>query len=187
MFRPPQLPKAINKAHDAQSYKGIPCFKWQEFDSKILIGSGSYGEVYRGSYQKQLFVVKVLNDAETKDFIKEVRFHNNLKDPNLVGFKAMCLSNKAIMLEYVCFDLQMFGGDGKVSSLDALLKELHNARCKGFEHLIPCIAKHIVKDLSYPSRPKTCQCACEQPASYWPAPHPSKRQVDKQSMCRQTF
>ena len=53
------------------------------------------------------------------------------------------------MLEYLFFNLDMFNGDGKVSSLDALLKELSTNKCKEFEHVIPCIAKDIVDGLSY--------------------------------------
>ena len=39
-----------------------------------------------------------------------------LNHDNIVGFKAVCDEPVAHMLEYVYFDLSVFGGEGKVSS-----------------------------------------------------------------------
>eukprot|EP00112_Aurelia_sp_Birch-Aquarium-sp1_P015275 Seg3371.4 transcript_id=Seg3371.4/GoldUCD/mRNA.D3Y31 product="Leucine-rich repeat serine/threonine-protein kinase 2" protein_id=Seg3371.4/GoldUCD/D3Y31 len=146
----PELPKFAKEDENSSiEYKGIPCFQWENVTKPTLIGSGSYGKVYHGMYQKQPVVLKVLREASEDELLKEARFHFRLKYPNLVEFKRICPTKRTLMLEYIFFDLEMFNGDGKVSSLDALLKELNGSKCKGFEHIIPSIAKDIVDVLSY--------------------------------------
>ena len=50
-------------------------------------------------------------------FAKEARFLYDLKHDNIVRIKAVCHDPVARMLEYVYFDLSVFGGEGQVSSL----------------------------------------------------------------------
>lgn len=68
--------------------------------------------------------MKVLSGVDETDSLKEARFLHFLKHTNLVDFKAMCLSENALMLEYVEFNFNLFGKPKTVSSLDGLLKEL---------------------------------------------------------------
>ena len=98
-------------------------------------------EVYHGVYKGKDIAVKKCEDAEEGDIIKEARFIHKLQHKNLVKFNAVCVAEKALMLEYVAFDLSAFGIDKKVSGLDVLLAELHKCRFEGFEHLVSHIAK----------------------------------------------
>ena len=51
-------------------------------------------------------------------FIKEARLLHDLKHDNIVGFKTLCHVPVVLMLEHVYFDLNVFGGEGKVTSLN---------------------------------------------------------------------
>ena len=106
-------------------------------------------EVYHGVYKGKDIAVKKCEDAEEGDIIKEARFIHKLQHKNLVKFNAVCVAEKALMLEYVAFDLSAFGIDKKVSGLDVLLAELHKCRFEGFEHLVPHIAKDVVSGLHH--------------------------------------
>ena len=61
----------------------------------------------------------------------------------------MCPSRKALMLEYVFFDFNIFGFNQNVSSLADLLEELDKVHFKGFEHIIPSTASDIICGLQY--------------------------------------
>ena len=152
MFPLPKIPQPVQKNKQTNAiYKGLPCFNLNEFNKNkpTLIGSGGFGKVFLGTHKKELVVAKVLKGVTEDALLKEARFHYRLKHKNLVTFKAICPSGKALMLEYVFFDLQPFGVDRKVSGLDDLLDELNKFKFKGFEHLVPRIGKDIVSGLSY--------------------------------------
>lgn len=150
MFRYPQIPKPKKKASEAPAlYKCLPCFNWDDFRTAALIGNGEFGKVYKGTHRGKEVVVKVLEHADETALVKESRFHHRLQHENVVKFGALCTSKRALMLEYVGFDLTLFGCRRNVSSLHELLEELAKGQFKGFEHLIPCIAKDVVTGLSY--------------------------------------
>ena len=78
--------------------------------------------------------------------MKEARFLYHLEHQNLVKFHGMC---KALMLEYVEFDLSAFGVNRKLSSLEALLQVVSKGKFIGFEHLTPHIAEGISLGLAH--------------------------------------
>ncbi|KAJ8047258.1 Serine/threonine-protein kinase TAO1 [Holothuria leucospilota] len=151
MFKLPKLPRSSSTkaASSAQTYKGIPCFNYDDVTSNKLIAAGGYGEVFLGRYKGEDVVLKVLTLVDKKDLVKEARFLHYLDHENLVKFKAMCLTENTLMLEYVAFNFNMFGKDKTVSSLDGLLTELNKNELNGFEHLFPCIADQVVDGLIY--------------------------------------
>ena len=108
---------------------------------RVLIGSGSYGQVYKARYKDRNVVLKELQHTEEQDMFKEARFHSNLSHENVVELVAMCSQPKALMLEYIFFDLGPFGGTGEVSSLDKLISEVDKScHFDNFEHLVQCVA-----------------------------------------------
>ncbi|PIK47545.1 hypothetical protein BSL78_15597 [Apostichopus japonicus] len=151
MFKLPKLagysPRRV--VNPVRTYKEIPCFNYNDVTACRLIGAGSFGEVFLGSYKKEEVVLKVLPQIGEKELIKEARFLHFLRHNNLVQFKAMCLAENALMMEYVTFSFSMFGKEKSVSSLDGLLTELNKNNLDGFEHLIPCIAVQVVDGLRY--------------------------------------
>ena len=104
--------------------------------------------MYHGVY-KGKEVVKKCEDAEEGDIIKGARFIHKLQHKNLVKFNVVCVAEKALMLEYVAFDLSAFGIDKKVSGSDVLLVELHKCRFEGFEHLVSHIVKDVISGLCH--------------------------------------
>lgn len=56
-------------------------------------------------------MVKILADAEQSDVLKEAKFLHRLNHINVVDFVAICPLKKAIMLEYMAFDMKEFGGN----------------------------------------------------------------------------
>ena len=150
MFKFPQLiPKRPQPKDTQKLLQGIPCFMYNEVKKENLIGAGSYGKVFKAKYDSKDVVLKELDDVEEKDLIKEAKFHNKLSHPNVVKFFALSKEPKALMLEYVFFDMSPFGGHGGVSSLDSLLLELDKMHFVGFEHLVPKIAMGIIAGLHF--------------------------------------
>lgn len=56
---------------------------------------------------------------------------NGLEHENIFSFKAVCKEPVAMMMAYVYFDLDIFGGDGKVSSLNDFVSCLDQNDCHG--------------------------------------------------------
>lgn len=57
----------------------------------------------------------------------------DLNYDNVVGFKVVCYELVVFMLEYVFFDLSVFGGEGKVSLLNNFLSCFDKGNCYGIE------------------------------------------------------
>ena len=126
MSRSPEIPKYTNRIKkEKASPDNIPSFQSENVENITLIGAGAYGKVFQGIYKREEVVLKELKETDDKDIIKQARFHHRLNHQNIVGFRALCIAEKALMLEYVWFDLAMFGCMKKVNSLETLLKELH--------------------------------------------------------------
>jgi serine/threonine protein kinase len=102
---------------------------WDQLPSHEVIGQGSFGAVFITQYMtatkptETVVVKKLLSTARefTETFVKEAKILNGLEHKSIVSFKAVCKEPVAMMMEYVYFDLEIFGGDGKVSSLSNFL------------------------------------------------------------------
>ena len=143
-------------------FEGLPEFKWSDLREQDVIGQGSFGAVFVSKYGKdkdsdsrsdEPVVVKKLLGSSL-DFIdaftKEARLLHDLNHDNIVGFKAVCHEPVALMLEYVYFDLSVFGGEGKVSSLKNFLSCLDKGNCHGIEaNFMTSIASDIGSGLLY--------------------------------------
>lgn len=90
MFRLPQLPPEAKQLPTVGQCHGMPCFRFKEFTRVSLIGSGGYGKIYCGRYNKKEVVVKILADAEQSDVLKEAKFLHRLNHINVVDFVAIC-------------------------------------------------------------------------------------------------
>ena len=88
-----------------------------------MVGQGSFGAVFGTKYARDLdrnsgepVVVKKLLGSALQfidAFTKEARLLHDLNYGNIVQFKAVCHEPVAVMLEYVDFDVSVFGGEGK--------------------------------------------------------------------------
>jgi len=54
-------------------------------------------------------------------FVKEATLLSKLRHENIVRFKAVCQDPMAIMQEHVYFDIEVFGDEGKLNSLNELM------------------------------------------------------------------
>ena len=103
-FKLPKLPQfsapSSTTAHGAvqKYYKDIPCFQFQNFRFRSLIGAGGFGKVYHGVYKGKDIVLKKCEDAEEGHIIKEGRFIHKLQHKNLVKFNAVFVAEKALMM-----------------------------------------------------------------------------------------
>ena len=93
-------------------------------------------------------MINVLDQGERKLFSKDVAILHGLNYNNVVKFKAVCYKPQAMMLEYIYFDLKLFGQDIRVSALSDFLLEIDDANCEGFHDLIHHAAKEIIQGLS---------------------------------------
>ena len=61
------------------------------------------------------------HEREARSFLKEAQILKSLPNTNIVETKAVCENPLAMMLEYVFFDFEPFGLEGRVSSLQDYL------------------------------------------------------------------
>ena len=125
-FRKFCLPRLLTRKPDPRN-GGIAQFDCNKLLPKDRIGHGSFGDVYTTDYQapgttpSETVVFKktlnALDPAENKLFLKEVAILNGLDHRNVVKFMKVSDQPPAIMLEYVSFDLNIFGQDVRVSAL----------------------------------------------------------------------
>ncbi|CAB4012775.1 Cyclin-dependent kinase-like 2 [Paramuricea clavata] len=113
--------------------KNIPTFRWDKIAEERTLGEGSFGMVIlaKSANPKEdgHVVIKKLKGSGTKDerlrhlFIKEAIILHGLDNPNIVKvpITGLCLEPCSIMLEYLCFSFEPFGGEGTVLSLDSYL------------------------------------------------------------------
>ena len=125
---------------------------------KRKIGYGSYGVVKVGHYnqqdgQSQQVVVEVPRDirGNKREFAKEARHLNSINGhPNIVSFIAISVSPFWLMIEYVKFSFRPFEDDRVLSSLSEFLSHADlQFEFKGFEHVVPVIAKEVAVGLKF--------------------------------------
>lgn len=123
-----KFPSLKKKANNPASLipKDLPSFNWSDLTDKEEIERGSFGSVFIAKYPANgdLVVIKKLLGTEEADkrlFLKEGKILNRLRNKNVVQFKAICPTQYAIMLEYLCFDFAPFGNEDKVNSFEDFL------------------------------------------------------------------
>ncbi|XP_068712803.1 uncharacterized protein [Montipora foliosa] len=139
----------------------LPTFKWDDSKETRDLGQGSYGYVKLGRFksaqcrEEQEVVVKVSRDVRgnEREFFKEAKLLNCVNGhQNVVSFKAISSRPFALMTEYVKFSFMPFGDETIVSSLFSLDFLSHanlQYDLKGFEHVVPVIAKDIAFGLKF--------------------------------------
>ena len=128
------------------------------FDNSLIVkheelGRGSFGIVYRASYNGDDTVVKVMQEASfdkvaAKWFIKEAKLMAKLQCPNIVSFIAMDYEPLSMLMEYACFDFGPLGVPSmKCSSLSEFLSFVNNFQMKTLETFATKIAKDVTNGL----------------------------------------
>ena len=59
-----------------------------------MLGSGGFGDIYAADYLRSRVILKVLSEAENEEIVKEARFLQKLKHPNIGEFIGMELNKK---------------------------------------------------------------------------------------------
>ena len=143
------------KSKEKPLFEGLSTFHWGELTEKNEIGKGSFGSVITARRADgETIVVKRLyrdNERAKRLFAKEARILNGLSNRHIVKFKAISTSPVAMMLEYLYFDFEPFGTQGRVSSLEGFLDFVGDERqcVDGFSTLHSRIAEHVALGLDY--------------------------------------
>ena len=53
-------------------------FQYDDVSNMSMIGQGSFGKIYRGIYNAEEVVVKVLEDVDNEDICQEAKFLDKL-------------------------------------------------------------------------------------------------------------
>ena len=126
--------------------KDITTFDYDAVSTLALIGEGAHGKVFKVFYHGKSIVLKVLVDVTNEQISQEAKFLSKLNHPNVVE---LYLPEKALMMEFMEFDLKEFGVRKAVNSLGCLIREFDKTGCKGFEHIITVAARGGLSGLSY--------------------------------------
>ena len=131
----------------------IPQIRTDDVAKIQVIGSGSFGTVHLVDYQKEKRVLKILNcdewDTTGRKFIKEAGIMHKLMHRNIATLGAICLKPFAILMQYCCFDFNVYGQDVQVHSLDKYLQFVDNFEVKSLEEMMAEITKDFVSGLTY--------------------------------------
>ena len=115
----------------------------------VMIGQGAYRKIYRGIYQSEPVVVKILEDVDIEDICQEAKFLDRLKQLNIVEFRCICLQERSIMFEYMVFILRPYGVNVEVHNQAEVTKILSRPICHGYQNLIVEAAERILDEVSY--------------------------------------
>ena len=150
-----KFPKLVQKGLCSRKSKSIFCedvtkIRYEDVDNKKMLGSGGFGDIFAADYLGSKVILKVLTEAENEEIVREARFLQKLKHPNIAEFIGMELNKKTLILEYMTFDLTPFGINKHVTSLDGLLKEIGTEQlAMEFTHMITRIVGSIISGLHY--------------------------------------
>ena len=146
MFKVPTLPSVTVKRPE-----GVSLFLWSSLTKVDSLGSGSFSNVhlYNTTTGENVALKLFRSSCSSKAIYKEAVILKQAKHPNIVNLLGLSAAKPdALMLEYVSFDLSLFGSNTKVSSLSELLSFLDdNSDFHGFEHIQMCAASGIIDGL----------------------------------------
>ena len=148
-----RIPKRQQKPTDKEFFPDLDHFDWSEVGQQTLLGQGAYGVVNVARYRERDVVLKIPREitGNEKEFAKEVKLLNSVRGhQNVVSFQAVCVRPYAIMTEYVAFSFERFDDEKVVSSLsDFLVHVRSHYDFKGFEHVVPIVAKDVAVGLKF--------------------------------------
>ena len=124
-------------------------FDYDEVLDVVNIGQGAYGKIYRGTYQWEPVVVKLLEDVDVEDICQEAKFLDRLKHFNIVEFRGICLQECSIMLEYMVLNLRPYGVNAEVHNLAEVIKHLSRPTSHGYQNLTVEAAEGTLDGMSY--------------------------------------
>ena len=127
----------------------LKAFDYDKVLDMVMIGEGAYGKIYRGTYQSEPVVVKLLEDVDVEDIWQEAKFLDRLKHSNIVEFRGFCLHECSIMIEYMVFNLRPYGVNAEIHNLAEVIKHLSRPICHGYQNLIVEAAEGTLDGISY--------------------------------------
>ena len=124
-------------------------FSMKNVKDKVLIGRGSFGEVFKAAYfQKTVVVKNILGnswDNVGRQFMKEASLIKHCESPHIVAIYGISYEPLALMLSYEAFSFHPFEKSAKIMvySLDKFLEYVNTFDARGMEAFIPEIAKQV--------------------------------------------
>ena len=82
----------------------LPSFQYHQVLEKQLIRQSAYYRIYKGDYQSEEVVLKVLEDIDEEDVKREASFLSKLIHPNIVQLKAP-LRVSVLKKEVLCLNI----------------------------------------------------------------------------------
>lgn len=129
----------------------------KDYDEALIVGSGSFGTVYKGIYENGEIAVKVLKNMsgiDSKEFQKEFENLRRLKHQNVVQLLGFCNEPEKVLVEHngnqvvadrmhtaLCFEYVRNG---------SLAKHIPDVGCSGLNwHMLYKIIKGLCEGLEY--------------------------------------
>ena len=75
-------------------YDDVSKIRYEDVHNKKMLGSGVFGDISAADFRGSRVILKVLTEAENKEIVKEARFLQKLKHPNIDEFRGMELNKK---------------------------------------------------------------------------------------------
>ena len=97
-----KFPKLVQKGLCSRKSKSIFCedvtkIRYEDVDNKKMLGSGGFGDICAADYLGSKVILKVLTEAENEEIVREARFLQKLKHPNIAEFIGMELNKKTLI------------------------------------------------------------------------------------------
>ena len=130
-------------------------FSMNDVRNKVLIGRGSFGEVFKAEYFQETVAIKEILgnswDNVGRQFIKEALLIKQCESPNIVHLYGVSYEPLALMLSYEVFSFAPFEKLSKVhvSALDKFLEYIDSFDARGMEPFIPEIAKQVAAGIRH--------------------------------------
>ena len=147
MLKLPSLPVASEKVNKDETLKE---FSMKDIEKGEVLGGGSFGTTFIAKFNGKEVALKQLHarNDEVPKFLSEAKILSCLMHENIVGFEAVCYRSLMFMTELLVFELNVFGTDKKLTTLEDLLGYCDSFMFQKIETVLPSAATDIIKGLS---------------------------------------
>ena len=150
-----KLPERGKISCEDAYFDDLPKFNMDDVKDQVLIGSGTFGDVFRGLHSGKDVVVKKLkgmHSRQAKLLSKEAKLIQNCSGSNfIVELEGISTQPLALMLPFEVFKFKPVDGASSVeiSALNKFLEFVDEFNLAGMENYIPIICRQVAEGVKH--------------------------------------